>query len=272
MSCPMMPMQRFVLVGEQVDREEVLDDPDVRLAADRGDEGLGDGPAGFVAVGVEDAGVRVAAFERRVDLAVDLVEARTPFLQLPDQLGSLADDLFDDLRVGDSAAGAERVGDVRFERVLLPQHRGDAALGVPRVALVDVALADDDDVAVVGGLEGGPQAGDARPHNHAVGEKLAGRNRIDVHQVPPGLAETDLLGRRRSLPFVLLTHMSIVLPIGGERTPAAMKKTWGKPHFADHQGPVQRARHGVSPQSPLAYLNRWQMKTSNDFCKGVVCD
>jgi hypothetical protein len=111
---------------------------------------------------------------------------------------------------------------VRLERVVLPQNRGDSALGVPRVALVDVAFADDDDIAVIGGFERGPQAGDARPDDDAVGEELAGLDRIDVHEVSARLAEADRLSRRRSLPFVLFAHTVIALPVGGRgRRPAA---------------------------------------------------
>ena len=77
----------------------MLDDPDIRLALDLGDQRLGDGPPGLVAVAVDDAGMGVAAFEGRVDLAVDAVEARAPVLQLPDQLGPLADHLLDRVRL-----------------------------------------------------------------------------------------------------------------------------------------------------------------------------
>ena len=103
------------------------------------------------------------------------------------------------------AAGPQGVGDVRLERVVLAQHGGDAALGLPGIAVFETRLADDNDVAVVGRFEGGPQAGDAGPDDHAIGEKLVRRDRIDIDQVPPRLAELNPLGRHRPLCF-LLTH------------------------------------------------------------------
>ena len=103
--------------------------------------------------------------------------------------------------VAQPAAGPQRVGDVRLERIVLAEHRGDAALGLPGVAVFEARLADDDDIALFGRLQGRPQTGDARADDHAIGEKLARRDRIDIDQVPPRLAELNPLGRHRPLCF-----------------------------------------------------------------------
>ena len=146
---------------------------------------LGEDEAGAVAVGVGHARMAVAAFQCRVDLAVDPVELRAPLSQFLDQFRPLTDHLLDDLGIAQSAAGGQRVGDVGLETIAFPQDRGDAALGLPGVAVFEAGLADEDDVSLLGRLDGGPQAGNTGPYDHAVGKELGRGDGVDIHQVPP---------------------------------------------------------------------------------------
>ena len=173
------PEALVVVVGDQIDREDMLHHMDAGILPYLADQGLGDPAPRRVAVGVGDAGVAVSAFQRDVDLAVDPVELRAPLVKLPDQLRPARDHQLDDAPVAQSAAGLERVGDMVFDPVLAAQHRRDAALCVPGVALVQRPLADQRDIPLSGRFDRGPQARDARSDDQAVRKQLLSRTGVD---------------------------------------------------------------------------------------------
>ena len=83
------------------------------------------------------------------------------------------------------APAAQRVGDVRRERVALAEDGGDAALRVLGVRLVGAALGDDEDVAARRGLEREGQPGNAAADDEVVGRDGHRRRRYTIVTPPP---------------------------------------------------------------------------------------
>ena len=94
-------------------------------------------------MGVGDARVAVASFDCSGDLAINHIESATPVEQLPDKPGTLADDEVNGFFIAESAASAQRIGDVRFEFIGFFEDRGDASLGVPGIAVLDGSFCND---------------------------------------------------------------------------------------------------------------------------------
>ena len=124
--------------------------------------------AGGVAAGVEHARPAVGALAAQRDLAVDAVERHAEADEVGDAVGRLIGQDVRRLLVDEAGAGGYRVREVKRGRVAGPHGRGDAALGVLRVRLVDGALGEDEDAAVVLGEQGGEQAADARADDDVV--------------------------------------------------------------------------------------------------------
>jgi len=115
---------------------------------------------------------------------------------------------------------------------------------------------------MVGGFEGRPQAGDAPSDDDAVREELAGRDRIDVHEVPAGLAETDRIGRRRALPLALFIHTHVALPVGDSENASnrqVEKEKDGATPSCEYDSPP-RGVATPSPQSQPSYPNLRQVE------------
>jgi hypothetical protein len=172
-----------VVAGEQVYSEKILQYPYLRILPDFFYQSFGDYPPGLVAVSVSNARMAVAALEGGRDPVPGQVELGVPAQQLVDQFRPLADYPPDHFLVAQSAAGLERIGDMRFERIGFVNRRGDPALGFESVAVSHLALADDDYVTVLGRFEGGAQTRYSGPYHQTVGEKLGGRDRVNVHQI-----------------------------------------------------------------------------------------
>ena len=98
-----------------------------------------------------------------------------------DPPGRLADDQFDDLGVAEPLAGGEGVGDVVLEVVLGVEHPGDPPLGVGAVALADLVLGHDQHPVRLADAERHPKPRQAAADDQDVGEVvragLAGRTR-----------------------------------------------------------------------------------------------
>ena len=158
-----------MVLRQQVDGEAVFEYGDAGMPADRLDERPFDLGARQVLV-VEDAVLGVAAFAVQLETPVgSLVEARTPFDQVPNQLRRPAHDQSDGLFVAFARAADQRVADVFLESVGGVGYRADAALRIVGVALVHFALRHDGDVSVGGGFERERKARRAGTDNQKVG-------------------------------------------------------------------------------------------------------
>jgi hypothetical protein len=161
-----------VFVGKQIDGVESFYDLYIGIFSYLFYKRIGNHLPGFVAVSVGHAGVTVAAFEGHGDATVDQVKIRAPGQKLLYKLRPLPDDQLDNFPVTYPAAGLDCIGYMRLECVVVIQHRGDAALGLPGVAVLQAALADDDNGSAYPGFDGGSQTGYARSNDHAVREQL----------------------------------------------------------------------------------------------------
>ena len=83
--------------------------------------------------------------------------------------GPSRDAELDDVAVAEPVADAQRVLDVRLERVVGLQHAGDAALRVGGVGVGRGALGGDDDAAVLGGAQREVEPREAGPDDQVVG-------------------------------------------------------------------------------------------------------
>ena len=132
---------------------------------------------------VSDARMAVAALEGGRYPVPGQVELGIPAQQLLDQFRPLSDYLADHFLVTQPAAGLERVGDMRFERIGFVNRRGDPSLGFERVAFSHSAFADNDHVTVLGRFEGGAQTCYPGPYYQTVGKELRRRDRVNVNQI-----------------------------------------------------------------------------------------
>jgi hypothetical protein len=135
------PRHPAALGGEQVDGEGVREGGDPLVGAQRIGERPLDLDARGVALGVEDSRERVAALARAAPAAVGgSIELRPDVQQSLKSARRAAHDAIDGLTLAQSLPHAQRVRDVRLERVLVPKDRGDATLGVAGVPLTGRGL------------------------------------------------------------------------------------------------------------------------------------
>ncbi len=139
--------------------------------------------AGLVAERVDDPGVRMAPFKAQGDVAVDLVEVGTPFDQLADPDGCLADHHLDDLRVAEPLARRKGVGDVVVEAILGVEDSRDPTLGVLAVALTHFILGHDQDAIALGDAQRRAEARDPSADDQYVGEMVRQFPGIEPHKV-----------------------------------------------------------------------------------------
>jgi len=184
-----------VLVGEQIDAVEVFEDFYIGDLFDFFDECFGDDSSCFVAVCVCDARMAVTAFEGGGDASVVQVEVGSPLQQFSDEVRSLADDPVDNVFVAYSTTGPEGVVDVSLEGVCFVEDGGDAALGFPGIAVFEAVFAEQQDVTVPGGFDGGAEAGDSGSDDEAIGESLVGGDGVDIDEV------SSEIGRIGHFPF-----------------------------------------------------------------------
>ena len=125
---------------QQVEREGVLPDLDVRQLRGPLDHGPHDFLAGGVAQGVDDAVVAVPAFaaQRQRRPPADRTACPTRSARRSAR-GASRTTISTTSRIAQRAAGRERVGDVILEAVLGIEHAGDAPLGVVAVRLPQAA-------------------------------------------------------------------------------------------------------------------------------------
>ena len=138
-----------VVLGDEFEREMVLEDFDVGVLRDSGQKRplhLAPGRIG----GVDDAVVRVAALTPEVQRAVFLGKSGPHRHQLAHPLRPLAHHNLDGLAVTQPGSGNQGVLDVLLGGVLGGHHRRDAALRVVRVRLDRLFLRDDGDAAMLG--------------------------------------------------------------------------------------------------------------------------
>ncbi len=115
------------------------------------------------------AAARVAPLPGEVEAVRRLpVELDAQGLQPADPLRRLLDGDLHGVAVAEAGPGDEGVLDVERELIVRPEDRGHAALGVLGVALLPVALRQDQHAAVLHRLEGEGEAGDAAPQDQEV--------------------------------------------------------------------------------------------------------
>ncbi len=162
------------LAGDDVDGDLVLLDADAGRRAGR-QHLLLDLLAGGV-LGVGHPAARVAALPGEVEPVGGLpVELDPQGLEPADPLRGLLDRHLDRVEVAQSGAGDEGVLDVEREGVVGPQHRGHPALGVLGVALLAVALGEDEHAPVTGRLQGEGEAGHPPTQDQEVDVLARGR-------------------------------------------------------------------------------------------------
>ena len=183
LSVPDQHAAASAFVGQEIDREAIGPEPDVRTRPDALDDRAHHFAAGLVAEGVDDSGVRMAPFAAQGDVAVDLVEVGAPLDQLADPDRGLADHHLDDLRVAEPLARGQGVGDVVVEAVLGVEDSGDPPLGVLAVALAHFVLGDDQDAIAIGDAQRRPEARDPAADDQHIGEVVRQLAGIEPHEV-----------------------------------------------------------------------------------------
>ena len=159
-----------LVTGDQVDRDVVLEDVDVRVPAHMvAERGLHRG-AGCVGR-MDDASMRVAAFAGEVvaELGVGFAgEGHAAVDQPLDRALAVLDHEACRLRVAKACTGDEGVLDVGFDAVRIVEHRGDAALRPVARAVCEFALGHERHTQAVRQAEGHRLAGGAAAKNEYV--------------------------------------------------------------------------------------------------------
>ena len=114
---------------------------------------------------------------------LDAGEARAERDQLAHRVGAVAHDGFDRVPIAQPGAGAQRIVDVRLERVVDAPYAGDSALRVGGVGLVARGLGQHRDGAGLGRLDREHQSGDTAADNQVVA--LEGAVARPAHGVKP---------------------------------------------------------------------------------------
>jgi hypothetical protein len=139
----------LVVRRDEVEGEALLEDADAGDGADLLQEHALELFAGGVAVGVDDAAVAVATLAAQSGAVRGVaVDVHAPADELVDEAGATLGDELHDGGVAHTGARGEGVVDVGLDAVVLSHDAGDAALGPGGVGGLEVALGEDDDLAV----------------------------------------------------------------------------------------------------------------------------
>ena len=136
----------------------ILQDGDITQASQRREGQLNVLPRG-VATGMEHPVHRVSSLPGEGDLAVDGIKGDAEADEVRDAVGSLPGEDMHRLGVAETGAGGDSVLGVQLCRVIEADGGSDTALRVLSVALIDAALGDDKDTAVLPGQERGVKPG-----------------------------------------------------------------------------------------------------------------
>ena len=157
---------------EQVDREVVLEEPAVRVARDRGEQGALDLLPGEVG-GVDHPPVRMPTLAPEVErggVAGLPRELHAELDQAADVARSLLDGESDDLLLAEPGADLQRVLDVALVGVaLVVEHGRDPALRIAGARLGGVPLGDDRHPPMVRYMQRVVEAGDPAAEDQKVG-------------------------------------------------------------------------------------------------------
>ena len=177
-------------VGEQIDRERILPNADVRCLVNT----VGQCPhhlaAGGVAVCMNDAIVAVAPLARQRQTAAFLIELRPPFDQLEHSPRSLLHNRAHDLPVAQHAAGNERVSDVIIEAVVAAQYGGNSSLGISAVRKLKFRLGHDQNREFRIDFQRGSQPGQAAPDDQHIRKEMRHLLRLERGQISRANAQT----------------------------------------------------------------------------------
>ena len=165
---PRLVVAAEVVLSDDVDSEVILEDINVRVVLNLGDECALDLLARVVLM-VEDSELRVASLLVEVELAVFLtVEHRAPFDELLNLLWGHRDNLADHFRVADAGAGDMSVSDMLLEVVWGLEDGGDTTLRLARVSHRESSLRDEGYAAGGSHLEGVGEASCARAYDEEI--------------------------------------------------------------------------------------------------------
>ena len=152
------------ILRQQIAGEGVFEHTDRRLAH-RADQSGFNGEPGCVAAGVEDARTRMCGFEPARKLSIAPVELDPERNQVADARGPFGAENLDRGPIAKAGAGAQGVGDMVGDAVVVEHDRGDAALGVAGVRFSQLALGDERDVKATAELKRGNKPCDAAAYN-----------------------------------------------------------------------------------------------------------
>ena len=162
------------LARDQINREVIFKNLDVRLARRRIQQRPLDFPAGHV-LRVQNAPLGMSAFLAQVQFpaavfgrGVPLGKFHPQLNQFRDACRAFLDDGADDAFLAQARARRERVAHVQLERILLARHRRDAALRVIGVRLRPVLFRDDGHAPARRDLQREGQPRDAAAENEKV--------------------------------------------------------------------------------------------------------
>lgn len=146
-----------LVAGDQVDRDMVFEDVDIRVLFDLADQCGLDGAAGAVG-GVDDTAMTVATLACQVQGggAVGLGLAGEGYATIDEPLDgafALRHGVVHDLFVAQAGTGLEGVLDVGVDGVAFVDDRRDAALGIIGGALGERAFGDDGDAGIACQME-----------------------------------------------------------------------------------------------------------------------
>ena len=159
--CPAVDVDPQVVLGDQINREMIFKDFDIRMALDFAEQCPFNFSTGLVLV-MKDAEFGMAAFLMQIEPAgFFLVKFNTPFHQFLDSFSRFGYGNPDNFRVAQVITGIDRIKDMLGISVGGVHHSGNASLGILGRCFISTGFGNDTDFSMVRNLQRITQTGNA---------------------------------------------------------------------------------------------------------------
>ena len=176
---------RLSLVGQQIQREAILEYTDRFVIPHGCDQRVGQGPARGVAMGMQNPRRPVAPLTPQRHAAVRVqIKGHPQLCQLAHLLRCPRDDAAHDRLVTQTRARHHRVTQVPFDIIVLGvRDSGDATLGIGRVRLIQRSLGQDHNITVLGGRQRSLQASHTTTDDDDIRKEMRQQGRAERDQI-----------------------------------------------------------------------------------------
>lgn len=240
-----------VMLGDQVDREVMRVDLNVRMFANLLKQGPFDLVPGRV-LEVEHPVFAMTTFPREVVVALRItIETCPPLDDLADPLGAFGDHHADHVLPAQSGTCDEGIPDVLFECIRRMHDTGDSSLGVFGVGFIGSRLGHNHDLALFRRFQGEGEPGNAGTQNEEIGFLAHNAVSGDKNTKCPGLPELSSSGKGSYLCIIMIAPKK-VWTVYAESTPNPATMKFVASQFLLLEGHVEYTDPAQAANCPLA--------------------